>query len=888
MHINELNNAPLSNIYLYKNNKAKLIPYLENVFIKNIFCCNCSINILLHSGQDEYNMNRLIKLKNNKSYINISCCDNKCGYYLSKDLLLYEFYGDRNIKNNNICKDVKNNNYFNIYNIKPILKKDKENKNVWYYDILKINDSDNENMKKKEFKYKNINKYFYGNNIFFAINNINDIYMWKEKKEYNEKNIEKKKKFIYNPTDSSKSQYYQYNYIDNNNFYISGFVKYLYFPDKISIEFISCGNNHTLFLSKDKNCYGIGCNKFYQINYHKDRNKTKPFFDQPVIIYITNKKKKKKDIKYIAAGYSHNLICTYKNEIYSWGNNIYHQIFRNRQSVVKKPTLILNKRKIINIIKNKNNIIKNKNNIIKNKNNKIKNKNNIIKNKNNIIKNKNNKIKNKNNKIKNIYNNNNPFEVLKICCGFSFSCILLKNKKCFLIGKTYSNKKLIKKKIIINNNKSYHHNNNNYYYTNQMCEKKKSVSLIQICKNKKIDDIYCTFYDIVLVENLKLSNLFPTIIHPQKKNKKVYLFFNFKIKKSISYKIRLNNYCMKVIKNEKDKIQIKKKCKQIQTNILPTHKNDDNDNNDSDNHNKNNYYYNNNMQILFHFNYPPFNDKSNPLSLQQMFDVDSKKFKKIKTKHIFPYIINNNMINQKLYLTLYNNNNTYIHFYNKYLMLSSYKGIIKNIIPNNCALKKKIKIKLIINKVPIYINKKFISILFYFKGHGQKDNIQVNKGKMNKNKKSIYTNIILPTYNHNDNIFLNNTHHHFNICEIYFSLGYHFYKSSFPIIIIKPDILNISPSYVSINNNNSIYINMLHLSSNFHTIHVILYNTHLSCIYRKAYYDERTENYFFSLPLIPLTLFQKIKSEFIKFQVFASYNNVEYSQNDILLTVTKF
>ncbi|ETW17872.1 hypothetical protein PFFVO_03224 [Plasmodium falciparum Vietnam Oak-Knoll (FVO)] len=400
--------------------------------------------------------------------------------------------------------------------------------------------------------------------------------------------------------------------------------------------------------------------------------------------------------------------------------------------------------------------------------------------------------------------------------------------------------------------------------------------------------------------------MFPTIIHPQKKNKIVYLLFNFKIKKSLSYNIRLDNHSTKIIKkNEKNNIKRKKKCNTLQLNILPPHgdinnenKNNDNKNKNNDNKNKNNDNKNknndnihnnnhNNVQLSFRFNYHSLKDTSNPLCLHKMFDVHTKKFKRIKHKHMLPYLINNNMINQKLYLTLYNNK-SYIHFKNQYLMLSSYKGIIKNIIPNNCTLTKKIKIKLIINKPPIYIKKKFISILFYFKGHGRKEKIQLYKGKMNKNKKYIYTNIVLPTHNHNNKINTNNSDHHFNLCQIYFSLGYHFYKSSFPIIIIKPDILNITPNCVSINTYNHIYINMLHLSSNFHTIHVILYNTHLDCIYRKAYYDENTENYFFSLPLIPLTLFQKIKSEFIKFQVFASYNNVEYSQNDILLTVTRF
>ncbi|KNG75980.1 CCAAT-box DNA binding protein subunit B [Plasmodium falciparum IGH-CR14] len=867
----EVNSVPLSNIYLYKNNKLKLIPYLENVFIKNIFCCNYSINILLHYDDEEYN-NKLIKLDNDKGYINISYGNNNnnynniCGYYLTRDLLLYEFYcinhmdehkyNDRYIKDNNICNKLKNKNYFYVYNIKPFLQYDKQNENVWHYDISKINKNEETNkyIKKRNMKYKNINTYYYGNNIFFGMNNINDICMWEEKEEH------KKTKYIYyiptnnKPEHKHSEYYYIYNHkYNNDNSYISSFVKYLHFPKKVCIESISCGKDHTLFLSRDKNCYAMGCNQFYQINYDKDKNKRKHFFEQPIIICITNKKKKKKDIKYIAAGYTHNLICTYKNELYGWGNNIYHQIWGNKQIVIKKPTLILN-RKI----------------------------------------------------IKNEICNNNKFGVLKICCGFSFSCILLKNKKCFLIG-TYSNKHTIKKKKKKHhNNKSYHHHNNNNNDDTNYTYEKRPISLLQISKNKKIDDIYSTFYHIFLVENLKLSNMFPTIIHPQKKNKIVYLLFNFKIKKSLSYNIRLDNHSTKIIKkNEKNNIKRKKKCNTLQLNILPPHgdinnenKNNDNKNKNNDNKNKNNDNKNknndnihnnnhNNVQLSFRFNYHSLKDTSNPLCLHKMFDVHTKKFKRIKHKHMLPYLINNNMINQKLYFTLYNNK-SYIHFKNQYLMLSSYKGIIKNIIPNNCTLTKKIKIKLIINKPPIYIKKKFISILFYFKGHGRKEKIQLYKGKMNKNKKYIYTNIVLPTHNHNNKINTNNSDHHFNLCQIYFSLGYHFYKSSFPIIIIKPDILNITPNCVSINTYNHIYINMLHLSSNFHTIHVILYNTHLDCIYRKAYYDENTENYFFSLPLIPLTLFQKIKSEFIKFQVFASYNNVEYSQNDILLTVTRF
>ncbi|ETW33185.1 hypothetical protein PFTANZ_06096 [Plasmodium falciparum Tanzania (2000708)] len=822
MYMEEVNSVPLSNIYLYKNNKLKLIPYLENVFIKNIFCCNYSINILLHYDDEEYN-NKLIKLDNDKGYINISYGNNNnnynniCGYYLTRDLLLYEFYcinhmdehkyNDRYIKDNNICNKLKNKNYFYVYNIKPFLQYDKQNENVWHYDISKINKNEETNkyIKKRNMKYKNINTYYYGNNIFFGMNNINDICMWEEKEEH------KKTKYIYyiptnnKPEHKHSEYYYIYNHkYNNDNSYISSFVKYLHFPKKVCIESISCGKDHTLFLSRDKNCYAMGCNQFYQINYDKDKNKRKHFFEQPIIICITNKKKKKKDIKYIAAGYTHNLICTYKNELYGWGNNIYHQIWGNKQIVIKKPTLILN-RKI----------------------------------------------------IKNEICNNNKFGVLKICCGFSFSCILLKNKKCFLIG-TYSNKHTIKKK------------KKNTITINRIIIIIIIIMMIQIILMKK--DLYHSYKLVKTKKLMTYTQPFITYFLLKISNYltcSLQLFIHKKKTKFLSYNIRLDNHSTKIIKkNEKNNIKRKKKCNTLQLNILPPHGDINNENKNNDNIHNNNH---NNVQLSFRFNYHSLKDTSNPLCLHKMFDVHTKKFKRIKHKHMLPYLINNNMINQKLYLTLYNNK-SYIHFKNQYLMLSSYKGIIKNIIPNNCTLTKKIKIKLIINKPPIYIKKKFISILFYFKGHGRKEKIQLYKGKMNKNKKYIYTNIVLPTHNHNNKINTNNS--------------YHFYKSSFPIIIIKPDILNITPNCVSINTYNHIYINMLHLSSNFHTIHVILYNTHLDCIYRKAYYDENTENYFFSLPLIPLTLFQKIKSEFIKFQVFASYNNVEYSQNDILLTVT--
>ncbi|CRG96485.1 conserved Plasmodium protein, unknown function [Plasmodium gallinaceum] len=836
MILNEDIKIPLSNVYLYKNGELELIKELENVFIKRVNTCCNSINIVLNSN-DKNKYNTLIKLNeaNNcsSSYLNISYNDTCDFNFITSDLNLYLFYNNykrqkefKNLNNENSNKQYKEEFTANGKNIKNQheegSKKDKgilqrrniknfllnnEKDNVWNYKI--------ENIHEKEKKILHIifEKIFFCSSEFYGINEEKEVYKW---------NIDiDNDKIIYN--------------------YHSKFINYINFSEKEKIIDISCGKNHALFLSKKKNCYACGSNYNYQVCEEK-----KIFYNKPKLVVLDKKKKKK--VKYISAGYSHNLICTSENEIYGWGNNMHGQLLSSNNNFVKVPSLIFNQNIWNNLMKKKfKSKNKKKEELIINGNKKfheeIKTKEvyEILESREkSFMDEKDNEkideIKNLNEQFFNLNNIKckNKIEIKKICCGFSFSCILLKNKNCYIIGKTRYNLK------------------ENFNYP------------VKINKKKKIDNVFCNFFDIILVDHLKILKTYPAIIKSNCKNS-IFLFFNFKIKNCLDFNIKLieNNFK----ENKKYKYsKIDKECKNneelINANTLhPIDKNE-----------KENY-----TEVFFHFNY--CNDKIiYNLSSSNLFDSFSKNLCDIKSEHSVSCKINRNKINKKLFLILYNS-----IFYlnsNENIILSNYEGKIKSILPNNLALIKNIKIKIKINKAPIYVKKDYINVLYHFKDD-KNEYYKFSRGRMNKKRKCIYTN----TSFINSNNSQSSTLKQFNRCDIYFSLGNNFYLNSFPITIIKPEILNIIPNNVDVHDNKNVNINMLHLSNKFEYLHVILYNQHLQFIYKKAYYNSKENNYYFSIPLIPVILFKKVQSDFLKFNVFASYNNVEYSKNEIILTV---
>ncbi|EAA21380.1 CCAAT-box DNA binding protein subunit B [Plasmodium yoelii yoelii] len=850
MEINNLKGEKLSNVYLYKNGEIKLIKELENVFIKNICTCSNSINILL---KDEDNINKynntLIQinnectnLKNGKSYINISYTNTHTNThsndysndystafinnYVDSDLILYSIHEPNQKK---IKVKTKTNTQISINDLKKKLIKTEKN-NVWVY-CLKKNQLDtkqdkgeneeSENGEKNGEKNEesdvctkyiptNCREVYFCCSKFYAINDKNNICQW-------------------DIDISNNTNMIRYNYL-------SKFISYIKFTEKI-ID-ISCGYNHALFLSQNKNCYAIGNNNIYQVSNQKTK-----YFDTPQLIKINK-------IKYIAAGHSHNLICTYKNEIYGWGNNMHKQIYLD-QNFVKSPKLILNQA-IWNSISSRTKKEKTKLREIK----KVENCENCQSGESDKNCQSGESDKNcqsgesgQNEPVKEV-KKGDKFEVKKLCCGFSFSCILMKNKNCYVMGVTD-------------------------FMNNQNGKETKIETFKKINKKKKVDNIFCNFFDIILVEHLKITKVFPPIINP-KLDTKIHLFFNFKIKSRHNLRLQLANQSLYNCKNGKK-----------------NHKKSSNEQSDEQSDEK--------INIDFHFNYETDqnNDwekiKPSPKSPKSQKSQKSQKYDCNRNSQDYSSVkIDKKDRNKKLLIYLIWSN--IILNYNKTIYVSEYEGKIKNIFPNNFALMKNLKIKIKINKVPIHINSDCIYVLYEYVDENNKNKIyKIIKGVMNKKRTEIYSklpillqndinfkqnNIYLPTNQNNDTSEKNDTFlkmcsyekdnhnyiHTFTKCNVYYSFGFNFYKNSFSMLFIKPEILNISPNTVNLHENNIIHINMAYLSKSFKFIYVILYNTNLNFIITKAYYHPYTNNYRFTIPLISTTSFKQLQQGIQKWQ----------------------
>ncbi|CAD2092278.1 conserved Plasmodium protein, unknown function [Plasmodium vinckei lentum] len=864
MRVSNLKGEKLSNVYLYKNGEIKLIKELENVFIKNISTCSNSINILLKNEEDinkgnkNESQNILIQinkeindkctnLKNGQSYINISYSTIFINNYVDSDLVLYSIHGQdpNKIKyefEKEKAKEV--NTKISINDLRKGLIKSEKN-NVWTYPIdnlantKNVNENENEDINGKSSQTKNGNdnmhtkyvptnceKVYFCYSGFYAIDDKNNVCRW---------DID-----ISNNTNIIK-----YNYL-------SKFLSYIKFTEKI-ID-ISCGHSHVLFLSENKNCYAYGNNNSYQIS-----NEKNPNFDTPKLIKINK-------IKYIAAGHSHNLICTYKNEIYGWGNNIHKQICSG-ENFIKSPKLILNQ-SIWNSINKQTKRARKKMKENSKFNEKIYEHNlfgqDVI-----IPKKYSTQYKQINNmhyKLKKV-KSENKFKVKKLCCGFSFSCILMKNKNCYVLGITD-------------------------FANNQNKEEMKIHTFKKINK-KKIDNIFCNFFDIILVDHLKISKIFPPIINP-KLNNKIYLLFNFKIKRRHSLQIKLANQCL---------YNCKKSCNEI-----------DKECDDSDEK----------MGVDFCFNYDSDHCEYCEIEQSSEYEQVGEKIKlslQKSSKYVctqasqyysFPKVDTKNR-NEKLLINLICSN--IILNYNKTVYVSEYEGRIKNIFPNNFALMKNLKIKIKINKVPIHLNSDYIYVLYEYVNENNQNKIyKIIKGVMNKKRTYIYSKLPLLLQTDvtckKDNLQLSinknsdtyesdaysegcsyengnpNYRQAFTKCNVYYSFGFHFYKRPFSMLFIKPEIVNISPNNINLHENNVIHIDMAYFSKSFKFIYVILYNPNFNFILTKAYYDLHTNKYSFTTPLISATAFKQVQHDFINFHVFASYNNVEYSENEIKLTIT--
>ncbi|OTN65068.1 Uncharacterized protein PKNOH_S120160100 [Plasmodium knowlesi] len=849
----------ISNVYLHRDGQLELINELENVLIRGVFTCGHSINIIL-KGKEGSTHNTFIELNssplsssssNGKSYLNISYSDINDCEFLTSDFILYSLrkrgtpsggspqhanhFGDNNKGSALHRRDIKSTMIQRggvatwgcpVRSEIPLEKGEKA--------ISPLKENAQNYAKWLPVKTKRI---FLGEFQFYGLDEENKIFTWHS-------DIHSKDKIIYN--------------------YQTKFVNYVNILDKIKIVTVACGQSHALFLSENKNCYAMGSNDSYQVYAEKGKKKKIVFFSSPQLIRLDQDTNKK--VKFIAAGYSHNLICTYQNEVYGWGNNLHGQLFLD-DPFVKGPTLIFDPKQWHNFMVKKKKLKKVNKTFTKsctwtnpftdhvaNKGGSSNPKyNDETDNPWQICKRDRHSPQDypqtdKFTKCIELINRDiqaywkmkkwrdkNKFKVTKLCCGFSFSCLLLENQNCYVVGKT--NPTLPSKS-------------------------EKMDTLLRINKKKKIDDIFCNFFNIILVNNLKIEKICPQIVHPSS-DRAIFLHLNFPLKDSLNCRIGLNH---------RDGANLVS-CSSRGGDSL------DCQNGESP------------ARLNFYLSYDNGSDEEVNGEQNRSKDNNGK--------------------------SLSGSTNPQCN-----IMITSYNGQVLHLSPNNCALMKNIKLKIKIKKAPIQVESDNVYVLFHFTDEYKNEVFKYSKGILRRCGNYIYTRVpsILwggatagkhdgdevnsaTSHGTNSNVHDENdipnscrdihtdenttmNNHPFTKCNVHYSLGHNFYPGSLPITIIKPDILNITPNFIHIHDNRPIRINMLHLSSNFEHIYVALSNPHLPLIRAKAYYDYEERNFFFAVPPIPIGVFQRAQLGFITLHVFVSYNNVEYSQNEVILTIS--
>ncbi|KJP85863.1 hypothetical protein AK88_04511 [Plasmodium fragile] len=895
----------ISNVYLHRDGKLELIKELENVFIKEVFTCGHSINIFI-KGKEGNKHNTFIQLdstplssasSSGKSYLNISSSDINDCEFLTRDFVLYALRR----KGTPSSGSSQHGDHFDHNNKGSVLqRRDIKSTTVhrgrvatWCCPLqsessLQRGHTDITPLKENAQNYikwlpVNTKKIFLGEFQFYGLDEENKIFTWHT-------DVHSKDKIIYN--------------------YQTKFVNYVNLLDKIKIDNVSCGQSHALLLSTNKNCYVMGSNDMYQVCAEKKGQKKILFYSSPQLIKLGEDVNKK--VKFIAAGYSHNLICTYQNEVYGWGNNLHGQLFLE-DPFVKRPTLIFDskqwhklmvkKRKLKRVNKTGTNSYtlaaafndhvakqsgssqpeyndENDNpsqtpNRAQHPPHKYPQRDKFAK----CI-----ELINRDNyeyKKTKKWRDKNKFKVKKLCCGFSFSCLLLKNNNCYVVGKT--NPTLASKK-------------------------EKIDTLLRINKKKKIEDIFCNFFNIILVDNLKIEKICPQIIHPSS-DRAIFLHLNFPLKDSLNCRVGLNHM------NQDNLVS---SCSQ--GGAFPDAKKGETP-----------------ERLHLYLSYDNGSDegfgeqdrRDHKDGSSHPFDISAHTlWEKKKKKYWTSCQFYQSEMERKLFLNLYNE-----HFSIQYkqcsIMLTSYNGQVLQLSPNNCALMRNIKLKIKIKKAPIQVESDNVYVLFHFTDEYNNEVFKYSKGSIRRGGNYIYTKVpsileedVLEGWadgtagkhevdevnsaaciggnsdTRDESDIANSCRdaptgedttintHRFTKCNVHYSLGHNFYADSLPITIIKPDILNITPNFVYIHDNSPIRINMLHLSSNFEYIYVTLSNPRLPIIRAKAYYDSEEGNFFFAVPPIPTGVFQKAQLGFITLHVSVSYNNVEYSQNEVILTIS--
>ena len=122
-------------------------------------------------------------------------------------------------------------------------------------------------------------------------------------------------------------------------------------------ESISCGNEHTLILTSNKEVYGIGSNEDGVLGYNDITMKTY----KPLLIHFGEKDEYTKKIVQISSGTIHNLALTENGKVFSWGAAMGGQLGHDEKFLIKnsngKKNYYLSKPSIISTLSDKKIII---------------------------------------------------------------------------------------------------------------------------------------------------------------------------------------------------------------------------------------------------------------------------------------------------------------------------------------------------------------------------------------------------------------------------------------------------------------------------------------------------------------------------------------------------
>lgn len=125
---------------------------------------------------------------------------------------------------------------------------------------------------------------------------------------------------VYGCGNNSKGQLGVNNSIDKYTIPVRCFI--------INVEFVACGNNHSVFLKKDKTVYSCGHNNVGQLGIGNNSD-----IQEPKELTINNVKK-------LDCGGNHTVLIRTDNSVYSCGNNNSGQLGINNTTNTNTPTII--------------------------------------------------------------------------------------------------------------------------------------------------------------------------------------------------------------------------------------------------------------------------------------------------------------------------------------------------------------------------------------------------------------------------------------------------------------------------------------------------------------------------------------------------------------------